>query len=122
MNFHFESHGMIKNGEILFDEAQWKEALKAINEFSSNRTAIKRKQLNEMIDWLHSKTCLRVKLYEGFGQSIRRRESQCCSNCGFSFKRWLRESFQMETQELEKSNWQEQLKTLLLIGDKDETS
>src|SRR5699024_3155980 len=98
LHFHFESQGMIKNGEILFDEAQWKEALKAINEFSSNRIAIKRKQLNEMIDWLHSKTCLRVKIYEGFVQSIRRRESHSCYNCGYSFERWLRECFQMETQ------------------------
>lgn len=120
LQYQFETHGMIKLNEILYDEDEWNISLKKIKQFCTLRIQNKFNQFNEMTKWIHSSNCLRKELYKNFQNSIQQRETDCCSNCGFSLKQY--EQLGMEEQmDDATNNWQEKLAQKLLIGDKDET-
>lgn len=117
LHYQFESHGMIKENMIIYDKKYWQEIFQKINRFCTMRKNLKYERLDDLINWVNTKECLRKKLYQNFQQQIPIKETQCCSNCGFSYEKWEKEIRPIKREKLEQQSWQHQLADLLLIGD-----
>lgn len=114
--YQLEQHGIVKEQEVQTTESSIKEVFNEINHFTEQRLRAKRQQLNEVINWIHTQSCLRTKLYEPFQQDITRKEANCCSNCGVVLEDSLEHDVSTDK---ETSDWQTLLKRVLLIGDID---
>lgn len=115
LSYQLETHHVIEQYQVKATEEQLADAFRSINDFTNKRVAEKRQSLLQMTTWLHTESCLRKKLYEPFQQIITEKEVNCCSNCGFSIERFQLIENQMNIEST--TNWQDMLKTLLLIGE-----
>src|SRR5699024_7432002 len=84
--------------------------------FTDKRLTFKKQHLQQVMGWVHTKTCLRQKLYAPFEQPIQDKETNSCSNSGFTFSAPSQPEKVVNIEE--KKDWQSLLKQVLLIGDK----
>ncbi len=117
LHYQFESHGMMKGNIIQFDKKHWQEIFQKINRFCTIRRNLKYERLDELINWVNSKDCLRNELYKSFQHRVPKKDTQCCSNCGFSFEEWEKSLHPIKKEKINTSSWQHQLADLLLIGE-----
>ncbi|OZU90081.1 ATP-dependent DNA helicase [Virgibacillus indicus] len=110
-----EEHGMIDTGKIKYDKDIWIAAYHSIGNLINERKLVKKNKLNEMVQWVFEKDCLRKNLYKGFQSTYSPAAYHCCSNCGFTFSEWS----PVETKQNVKNSlsWESKLKKLLLIGE-----
>lgn len=101
---------------IIADEKELWNVFQEMNIFTDKRLTFKKQHLQQVMGWIHTKTCLRQKLYAPFEQPIQDKETNCCSNCGFTFSAPLQPEKVVNIEE--KKDWQSLLKQVLLIGDK----
>ena len=113
--FHLEKHRLVNKQQITGTESQLTSAFKHIHQFTQKRLTQKREHLKEVISWTNTKGCLREALYTPFQQKVTKRSMNCCSNCGFSFDAWNID--ELDIHQKQHSDWQQLLKTVLLIGD-----
>ncbi|MGJ9456846.1 RecQ family ATP-dependent DNA helicase [Oceanobacillus sp. CF4.6] len=109
-----ENHGIIKNNRIYYEEENWHDAQFTIQTIIKQRTQYKEEKLNDVLNWIHEKTCLRKDLYKSFQATYNDAKYQCCSNCGFSWNEWKPDETQPGKSRSE--SWQAKLKNLLLVG------
>ena len=114
--YSLERHQVIADNFITGGEKDLREAFQKINKFTEKRLTHKQQHLQQVMDWVYTKTCLRQKLYEPFEQYIQEKAVNCCSNCGFSLDASLQQEKAVNIQD--KTDWQSLLKQVLLIGDK----
>lgn len=114
--YQLEQHGIVEERRVQATESAIKETFNEIKYFTDQRLRAKRQQLNEVINWIHTQSCLRTKLYEPFQQDITRKEVNCCSNCGVYIEDSLAK---VAIADKETTDWQTLLKRVLLIGDID---
>ena len=119
--YQLERYQVVIGNQIFFDRTKWQLAHREIIQFCQNRLRVKKANIEELKNWIHSTNCLRMDLYKRFHQSIHKRELQCCSNCGFSYKTWL-DDVQTNNKQVVKQSWKEKLAILLRIGEINETS
>lgn len=112
--YQLEKHGIIKNNHIVIDEENWKRSYIGIRQLVRKRIDYKEKKMNEVINWVYEKECLREKLYESFQDGCRPPDQQCCSNCGFSWEDWQADESLPER--IEHASWKTELRDLLLQG------
>src|SRR5699024_4914187 len=115
VHYQLEKHGIIKENSIHYDNKNWQQSLKVIKEHRKHRLLLKQSKLNEMIEWLNEKKCLRNHLYKKFQHSYQQPIQYCCSNCDFLLENWIPE--QQTVHHHSNQPWEDQLKTLLL-GDR----
>lgn len=115
--YQFESHGMIRENRIFYEQTEWGNALVQMIRFCHERTEIKQQQFYEVMKYVYTKDCLRQQLYNRFQRSVSKKSSQCCSNCGFLFANWVNSEQEIT---IEQNSWQQQLAELLCIGDTNE--
>jgi len=118
LRYQLEKHGIIKENKIIATPETWKDVFQSIFHIIKSRNKHKENKLAEMLKWIHDDNCLRQSLYKSFQPFSSQATYQCCSNCGFSWNEWVPE--QTVTEVKRQSNWQIQLKRLL-IGDTNET-
>lgn len=111
--YQIEKYGIIKNKIIHYDANLWQQALENIQTFIIDRYRLKQSKLNEMLEWIHEKECLRKHLYKSFQKSYQLALYQCCSNCGYSLANWFPVETEIETEK--ELSWQDELKKILLI-------
>lgn len=114
LRYQLEKRGMIVQGKIFYQGAQWKETYKTVSALIKQRSMLKEQKLTEMLDWIQQKECLRHHLYKNFQSNYTDAVAQCCSNCGFSWSAWHPE--QMPAGPMIYTGWEEKLQHLLLIG------
>lgn len=113
--FLLEHYEMIEQRLVIGSENELQEAFRMIQQFTEKRFTLKKQDLQQVISWIHSKTCLRKKLYAPFKQDIANKEVNCCSNCGFSLENVPVEK--AADKQTNATDWQSLLKHVLLIGD-----
>ena len=116
LHYQFETHGMMERNNIFYNKNSWAQALRMITQFCEERKILKKQRLKDMVRWLQSKNCLREELYKNFQPTIRKKDAQCCSNCGFSLTSWERTKTRKKLVN-NHDTWKEQLANLLLVGD-----
>lgn len=118
LKFHFETHGIIEDNKVCFDEASWKRTMAKIRQLIDARKRVKQKNVMNMLHYVHSEHCLRQELYKGFQRRTETEKANCCSVCGLSlpdvFKR-MDETKKPKTHP-EKS-WKQRLAKLLEVGE-----
>lgn len=111
--YQFEKNGVIKGRKVVH-QANWGEAYHSIVAFIKERTNIKQNKLTELLNWVHSKDCLRASLYQSFQSSYKTPVGFCCDRCDFSFNLW-------ETSEtpdrMELLGWEKELQKVFLQGE-----
>ncbi|WP_240510176.1 RecQ family ATP-dependent DNA helicase [Virgibacillus profundi] len=118
LRFQLEKHGMIDENTILYEKENWEKVFQKINNLIFERSLLKENKLNEIIQWVHEKECLRKHLYKSFQSSYQKPKFQCCSNCGFSISEW--EPLEITNVKNVELSWENKLKKLLFIGVNDE--
>lgn len=113
-----EEHGMIDSGKIIYDKNHWEDAFHSISNLINERIQVKKNKLNEMIQWVFEKDCLRKNLYKKFQSEYSTAAYHCCSNCGFTFSDWS--PVEIKHYAKESLSWETKLKKLLLIGESNE--
>ncbi|RDW22023.1 RecQ family ATP-dependent DNA helicase [Oceanobacillus chungangensis] len=113
LRYQFEKHGMIAGNRINFHEENWKQNYQEIEQLIKDRTSIKEKKLNEILQWVHDKGCLRKSLYKSFQPFYSEVKEKCCSNCGFSWSEWNPAKTNIRLDE--ETNWESKLRKLLLV-------
>ena len=111
-----EQKKVVVNHYIIVDKKDLWNVFQEMNVFTDKRLTFKKQHLQQVMDWVYTKTCLRQKLYAPFEQPIQDKETNCCSNCGFSFNAPSQQEKTVNIEE--KTDWQSLLKKVLLIGDK----
>lgn len=117
--YQIEKYHIKLGREIHYDKEKWKKIIKNINQFKDERLIYKQKNLNTFLNWLETEQCLRKSIYSTFQSSYTAPETQCCSNCGFSFEKWVPDELKVKQQT--HLSWDDKLANLLLIGDFNET-
>ena len=113
--YQLERLSILKENKIIFDKEMWQEAYEEVIQFCNNRLVMKKSNINELKLWIHSTSCLRKGLYERFEQPIQFREDQCCSNCGFSFSKWISEN-DVQARKDVSQGWKQKLAHILGVG------
>lgn len=121
IHYHLEQFHIVSANKINYSQATWRCAYEKMIHFRKERLKVKKENIDEMIDWIHSTRCLRVSLYERFQQPIQKKNRQCCSNCGFSIDTWLKNDITKQKR-MSTQTWQEKLTSILQIGEINETS
>jgi ATP-dependent DNA helicase RecQ len=112
LRFHLEKHGMIKGKEIIYQASYWQSVYHHLVKWVDSRMIHKRKELQEMVDWIMSPNCLRKELYKKFQTGYRTPIFQCCSNCGVDLNEWMVEH-KLDHLE-EELDWRSKLQRILL--------
>jgi ATP-dependent DNA helicase RecQ len=109
-----EKHGIkIENG-LKYDESKLDESFKYIKNIRDERLYLKQAKLNEMLNWIHSNTCLRKGLYIKFQNGYTEVEELCCSNCGIRLQDFKPEQTKRHAT---LPTWEKKLKRLLVVGE-----
>lgn len=111
-----ERYQIVVNNFIIGDENNLQDVFRKIKQFTEKRLQYKKQHLQQVIDWVFTKKCLRQELYAPFEQQIQAKETNCCSNCGFVLDESLQQERAVDFDE--ETDWQSLLKQVLLIGDK----
>ncbi|MGM8365317.1 RecQ family ATP-dependent DNA helicase [Virgibacillus sp. W0181] len=119
LHYQAEKHGMITNNIINFEPKTWESSRKQIQQFKNERQLIKQQKLNEMVDWIYEKGCLRKRLYANFQEGYKEPAVSCCKNCGFSLTDWNADNPVIDMEQ--SLTWRDQLKQILLVGELNET-
>jgi len=112
--YHMTKHGMIREGNIIYDKQHWQKVLYNIKSVISRRMKQKENKLDEMMEWISEDGCLRKKLFEGFQSTYTIPDGHCCSNCGFQYTNW--KPILTETKKGTKP-WDDILRKILLGND-----
>lgn len=115
LHYQLETHNMIESNQVIATNNQLASAFQSIASFTKKRLTEKRHSLHEVNNWLHTETCLRRELYKPFQQIITEKQTNCCSNCGFSSETW--KLFDLDIIEESNINWQTILKNIFMIGE-----
>lgn len=118
LRFHFEKHGIIVDNKIYYHEELWQSVYQQLVDWIHQRSIHKNQELQEMIDWAESNTCLRENLYKKFQSGFEQPIFECCSNCGVKLENWKPMHGQRKVEEV--LDWRFKLQKLLL-GVEDET-
>lgn len=110
-----EHNQMVENGLVIGAQSELKQTFHKIEQFTEERYTLKKQDLHEVINWIHTKTCLRKKLYAPFKQEVTKKDVNCCSNCGVSFDDTKKSTTRVNRKS--ETDWQSLLKSVLLIGD-----
>ncbi|MYL55102.1 RecQ family ATP-dependent DNA helicase [Pontibacillus yanchengensis] len=114
LRYQFEKHDMIEQTYIKYDEKKWRRAFEQIQLFIQERTNIKHRKLEELINWIHQENCLRESLYKPFQHSLKSPQGYCCDRCDFLFSHWKVDDKKQTKQVL---GWMEELKQICLQGE-----
>ena len=120
LRYQIEKHGMIAGNRIDFNEEEWKQIYQKIEQLINDRNSIKEKKLNEILQWVHEKGCLRKSLYKSFQPNYTEVKDKCCSNRGFSWSEW--NPVKMNIRLVDESNWESRLRSYFLIGENEKLS
>src|SRR5699024_8657939 len=118
IHFQLEKNGIIKDKKIIYEKENWKQAFERIKSFQKKRLTLKYSKLIDMINWMNEKDCLRKHLYKRFQDSYKKSSFLCCSNCHFSYSDW--KPIQTKVKQESFTNWENKLRTILLIGEEHE--
>lgn len=113
--YQFEQHQMVQGNKVKYHYPDWKKSLMEINRFRNDRLSMKRNKLTEMINFIHTTSCLRQALYGNYQQTIHKVDGHCCNHCGFSLSDF--EVLPHHNHRAIQTDWQTKLASLLLIGD-----
>lgn len=111
--YQFEKSDIINGNRIIYNRSKWRQLLNKIIQVRNERLQYKYDQLNEMIDWLQAKDCLRQTLYRKFQSSYQAVEHKCCHVCGFSLANWALDH--PLPNHHHKNSWQQHLKKLFFV-------
>lgn len=120
LQYQLEKHGIIRQGQILYDEQQFNIAFTNISNHIQKRYKQKLHKLDEIFKWINETTCLRKSLYNQFQSSVEH-PIHCCHVCGFTMSDWQPQYSKSQQILNENFNWDEKLKQLFYIGAYDET-
>lgn len=117
LKFHMESHGIIVDNKIIYDQPLWNKVLQHLLEFIEKRRKIKYRNVDQMLAYVHANQCLRNELYKEFQTKTESNEENCCSICGFSWTLVENEqSCSSNHVSHDDLSWQHKLAKLLEIG------
>ncbi|MDX8046094.1 RecQ family ATP-dependent DNA helicase [Gracilibacillus sp. S3-1-1] len=112
--YQLERLGMTKNNTI---DISYEDAVSSIEEVIERRQRYKYTKLNEMVDWLHTKTCRREALFLHFQDHIQDPTFMCCDRCGFNWDEWQPS---VKISQVSEHNWRINLREILYQGETDE--
>lgn len=106
LKFQFETNEMISEDGFIVNEGIWEQKIEKINQFCKERALTKTEQLNRLLNYVHTKACLRKELYKDFQEEEIKQTNRCCSSCGY-----ILETKRLEHQTIdhERNSWQKQL-------------
>lgn len=119
LKFQLEKHDMIKGNYIHLTTEKSKKAYHSILAFIRERHDWKMKKLEEMVQWVNSKSCLRESLYAEFQSSFSPPIGPCCSRCGLDWGKLP--LLEKKNKVISYNDWQQQLKYILQVGEDIET-
>lgn len=117
LQYQFEKHGMMKEGQILEKIADCDRERIQIIRHIENRNQLKHYKLSELFSWVMSDGCRRRNLFSSFQKTINKPKFHCCDRCDFSIKEWTPS---IEQKTILSVHWSEQLRLLFLQGEKNE--
>lgn len=82
------------------------------NQFISyvqQRTKIKKKKINEILNYIHCETCRKQWIMEYFGEKNIIKQENCCDKCGTDLKKYYNKKEEIGTNEF---NWKDHLQQL----------
>ncbi|WP_080874343.1 RecQ family ATP-dependent DNA helicase [Oceanobacillus timonensis] len=83
-----QKHGLVRDNEWMIDETKWKQVRSKVMNYLEERKRYKNSKLYELYEWVQTKECLRKTLYQPFQDDFEEPSGQCCSNCGFDWRKW----------------------------------
>lgn len=120
--YQLEITGLIYNRYLRKDEERWKHAMEEMDQFCIDRLQLKRKKVQQLMQWIKGSHCLRDSLYLFYQGEIEQTQQHCCSNCGFTLNdiEIKHETYKSHSTQ---SNWRSNLQSILFPGAKiNETS
>jgi ATP-dependent DNA helicase RecQ len=92
--------------------------LRLIN-LSDDRLKAKKSKIQEMLDWICSPSCKRVRILEPFEEKMMTRPENCCSNCGIDLSSFKKAELEPEERALLEGtadiiDWRLELASILL--------
>lgn len=115
IKFQLENHGMINKNEIIKNNDKWEDFTKMAIEQNTSQALVKQTDLNTMLNWINTESCLRIALYDKFQTTIKQPLTYCCSVCDFNLYKWQTEDYRIN--EYNKENWEAKLANILQVGE-----
>lgn len=115
LKFQLENHGMINKHKLIKDQNEWVKFSEAMVKQNNKQETIKQTDLNRMINWINTKSCLRVALYKKFQSTLKQPLTYCCSICDFDLNKWETEIYPIK--ENKNKNWELKLANILQVGE-----
>lgn len=120
IKYHLENHDMINKSELVKDRKKWLEFTEKMIKYNKEQVTIKQNELNTLVNWIKTKKCLRVALYNKFQATIKKPLTYCCSSCDFDIFKWQTKSLPLK--DIRDNHWKKKLAILLQVGEKNESS
>ncbi|SHN20045.1 RecQ family ATP-dependent DNA helicase [Gracilibacillus kekensis] len=112
--YQLERMGILKEREIVKEVIDYEEALSTIGNIINRRLTYKHKKRLEMLQWVHTDTCRRTKLFYHFQDEIQTPTYMCCDYCDFKWNNWKPK----DINSIENNkDWKSLLKGILYQGD-----
>ncbi len=106
--YQFEKEGYFLNeGNVLPDEAK-----ERILQKMKNRKALKRKKIEEMVEWTRGDFCKREKIAHIFHDEMGERPDNCCSHCKADIGHFIQKETRTNPQPAAAVNWQNELQLI----------
>ncbi|WP_058307552.1 RecQ family ATP-dependent DNA helicase [Gracilibacillus massiliensis] len=114
-SYQLERIEILREGHFIREAIDYQKALLTIQRTIERRLTYKHKKRQEMLEWVHSDTCRRTKLFYHFQDEIQTPTFMCCDYCDFKWSNWQPKTTRsIETDK----DWKALLKGILYQGDK----
>ena len=113
--YQFEKHGIIKDNQLVYEEAVWKGAFQEIQRHIKHRMAYKETKLSEMAAWMMETGCLREALYRHFQEGFKVPEINCCISCGLDESLYENQGAEMH-HDRHAASWKDKLQAIFFCG------
>jgi ATP-dependent DNA helicase RecQ len=104
-----------------YNKTNWEEAKQQLKQYVAERIRIKKRKINQMLDFLYQNSCKRTIILRYFGEPSSSKKENCCSYCGSDITQFKKKT--TTANKVAKSfNWKNELASMLLkqVGDADE--
>ncbi|WP_163537679.1 ATP-dependent DNA helicase RecQ [Gracilibacillus sp. YIM 98692] len=114
LQFQLEKIGLIQQHICQTSMFEQEDVLKRLETVIYQRTVLKKRKIQEMLQWVQTSGCRRKELYKYFQPNVRTPIHMCCDHCDFD---WAEVALEKRLRKEQKWNWKDKLAHLLLQGE-----